>query len=243
MSEAAKSARAAMKKKIERITTGDPRAKVDASSWTPSEMMNTEAKTGLRPISRRQFKKGGKVVACVGEKSAKRADRKARKDGGKVANEYVNRNVKDANAEFGKPHVGGFKKGGKAKVNDGDSGTRPTGGRLARKDGGRAGKGKTNINIIIGGGAGKQPEMPPSQMAPTLPPKAMPVPPPMPPQAPMGGPPPGLPGAGANMPPPPMARKSGGRVGNRRYRSFKDMDAGSGGGMGRIEKSEIQGKK
>ncbi len=39
------------------------------------------------------------------------------------------------------------------------------------------------------------------------------------------------PGAGA----PPMGRKAGGRV----YRSYKDMDAGSGSGLGRLEKTEI----
>jgi len=115
MSEAAKAARAAMKKKASRLAGGDPKAKVDASDWTPPEMMNTNAKTGLRPVSRRAFKSGGKVN---GMDCAPRADRKARKSGGaatQFANAKVNRNVKDANAEkFGKPHVGGYKKGGRA---------------------------------------------------------------------------------------------------------------------------------
>jgi hypothetical protein len=35
------------------------------------------------------------------------------------------------------------------------------------------------------------------------------------------------------------ARKTGGKV----YRSYKDMDAGSGSGMGRLEKTEIQSRK
>lgn len=240
MSEAAKSARAAMKKKAADMTAGDPKAKVDASSWEPPEMMNTEAKTGLRPVSRRQFKKGGKVVACVGEMAPKRADRKARKSGGR-ANDYVNRDVKAANAEIAKPHVGGFKKGGAAKGNDGGNGARPTGGRIARKHGGKTGKGKTNINIIVGAGHGQQqPQMPPNQMGPVRPPQ---VAPPMPPAAAPQAMPMPMPGAGAGMPPPPMQRKSGGRVGNRRYRSFKDMDAGSGGGLGRLEKTEIQENK
>ena len=45
-------------------------------------------------------------------------------------------------------------------------------------------------------------------------------------------PPPGMP-----MPPPgmPMPRKAGGRT----YRSYKDMDAGAGSGLGRLEKTEI----
>ena len=117
MSEASKAARAAMKKKIGRITAGDPRAKVDSSIWTPPEMMNTSAKTGLRPISRRAFKKGGKVVACMGEDAKQNAGKKPRKAGGgeasKYANAKVNRNVKEANAELGKPHTGGYRKGGR----------------------------------------------------------------------------------------------------------------------------------
>ena len=125
MSEAAKAARAAMKTKAKRLTNGEPHAKVDASSWTPPEMMNTGAKTGLRPVSKRQYRKGGKVVAMHGEDCSPRADRKARKVGGRVgATEYANakivRNVKEANAEkFGKPHVGGLKRGGRAHRMDG----------------------------------------------------------------------------------------------------------------------------
>ena len=119
MSEAAKAARAAMKNKASRLTKGEPRTKVDASSWTPPEMLNTTAKTGLRPVSRRAFKKGGKVVAMEGEYCPPRADRKPRKAGGEAtsyANAKITRNVKEANAEaFGKPHIGGMKKGGRAK--------------------------------------------------------------------------------------------------------------------------------
>lgn len=124
MSEMAKAARAAMKKKAASMSAGDPRAKVDASSWTPPEMMNTEAKTGLRPVSRRAFKKGGKVVACTGEDAKHHAGKKPRKATGgeaaKYANAKVNRNVKDANAELGKPHVGGYASGGYAKGGSSD---------------------------------------------------------------------------------------------------------------------------
>jgi hypothetical protein len=51
---------------------------------------------------------------------------------------------------------------------------------------------------------------------------------------------------------PPMPRKTGGRaigvdkpgrVGHRKYRSAEDMDAGSGGALGRLEKVEIQKHK
>jgi hypothetical protein len=58
------------------------------------------------------------------------------------------------------------------------------------------------------------------------PPAPMPMPMAMPPMAPPGG-------------MPPMARKAGGKV----YRSYKDMDAGAGSGLGRLEKTEIQKRK
>ena len=49
-------------------------------------------------------------------------------------------------------------------VSDGEyQGTRPTGGRKARKDGGRAGKGKMNVNIVIAAGHPRE------QMAQTTP--------------------------------------------------------------------------
>jgi len=120
----AKAVRAARDAKAKRLgSAGDPKQKVDASTWTPPEMMNTEAKTGLRPVSRRQFKNGGKVgMMAEGSCSAPRSDRKPRKAGGSVK-EYVdakiNRNVKEANAELGKPHVGGMKRGGRMKRADG----------------------------------------------------------------------------------------------------------------------------
>lgn len=107
------------------------------------------------------------------------------------------------------------------------------GGREPRKSGGRAGKGKMNVNIVIGR---DQPQ----------PPAAMPIP--LPPRPPMGGPQPAM--GGAPMPPPgmppglppgalppgppmgqPMPRKRGGRA----------YDAGSGSGKGRLEKAEHYG--
>lgn len=437
----AKSIRAAREAKAKRLgSAGDPKQKVDASSWTPPEMMNTNAKTGLRPVSRRQYKRGGKVgMEAEGSCGSARADRMPRKSGGEAKAwmaAKINRDVKEANAELGKPHIGGMKKGGRAhkqgggllgrdvptsgistasqmraaeladrlakgqmkretppppppserepplmdrtsreymnaiqegrkhggrsKKMDGGQmsgdprqraaammqaaaamgnvpqnrmefggvrkgrlasmaglkkggkvshqewehskadlkqdkklakkhgmsmekweesdldakhdkqqsaeglkkggaagnytgGTRPTGGRIAKKSGGRA-KGKTNIIISINPGAGaQQAATPPGNLPPGGAPKpgpgALPVPVQMPP--PGAGAPPGMMPAGPPpmpMPPPgamagppglppgmPMPRKAGGRA----YRSYKDMDAGAGSGMGRLEKTEI----
>ena len=119
MSEMSKAARAAMKAKATRMGgKGDPKAKVDASSWSPPEMMNTGAKVGMRPLSRRAFRKGGKVIEkCEGDPAAMRADRKQRKAGGRATSlvtDMLNRNVKKANKyrEGGDAHVGGYKSGG-----------------------------------------------------------------------------------------------------------------------------------
>jgi hypothetical protein len=121
MSDLAKKARAAMKSKAERLGKTTTQ-KVDSSTWTPAEELNADVKTGLRPISRRAYKKGGKVM---GEACEARADRKPRKNGGKAeykaeASEFakakINRNVKAANEEReGKKHIGGMKSGGSAK--------------------------------------------------------------------------------------------------------------------------------
>lgn len=123
MSEHAKSARAAMKAKAKRMgDAGDPKAQVDASSWTPPEMLNSGAKTGMRPISKRAFKRGGKVLHVEGEQAHQHAGRKPRNAGGKALtpNNYINRNQKEANEERsgGDAHVGGYKRGGAPKHDD-----------------------------------------------------------------------------------------------------------------------------
>src|ERR1700674_3726563 len=102
-------AREAAKRKVDRLTT-DPHQKVDASSWTPPEPENADVQTGPRPISKRQSKRGGKVQ---GEHEHRRADRKPRKSGGRaLVDDFVNRDVKEANEErSGTKHVGGMKKG------------------------------------------------------------------------------------------------------------------------------------
>ena len=81
-------------------------------------------------------------------------------------------------------------------------------------------------------------------MPPGLPPKpigGIPVPMGMPPAggaAPMLMPMP-MPSAPAPGGMPPMGRKAGGKV----YKSYKDLDAGAGSGLGRLEKTEIQKRK
>ena len=298
MSEAAKSARKAAASKIKRIIGADPMTPVDASGYTPPDALNAPVKTGMRPVSPRQFKKGGKVVGKVhGEHAHHHAGRKPRKAGGSAmppVDRLINRDLKKAN-EFraGTKHIGGMKKGGRIHKDMG-GGAEPgmmedpralamkrmadsnragvpqallqnvpamkkkhgghvshddeaadkklikkmvkgkalkrDGGRMARKHGGATGKGKTNVNIMIH----------PGQAAGAPPMGGMPPKPPMPP---MGGMPPGPPPGGPPMPPPggmppmpPMGRKAGGRT----YRKEQDMDAGSGSGLGRLEKTQIQ---
>lgn len=376
MSEASKAARKAMKEKAQRMATGDPHAKVDASDWTPPEPLDADVKTGERPVSPRQFKRGGKVLKVHGDHAKMRADRKPRKSGGRAltADSYLNRDVKEANEErAGTKHTGGFKRGGrthknigglldqkliplkrggaahpdaaedrqlvksmvkhdalkvgkkhggeihaegcgcsKCSVSDGElEGTRPTGGRMARKHGGRAdahwiadavehkgalhrslhvpegekipakkldkaehssnkmvakrahfaetlrdmhpsersarkhggraGKGKMNVNIVIAAGGRRPDDMAqsPGDMASPPHPQGLPVTaPPMGPQgALMAGPPPMPPGA---PPPGMMPRKSGGRV-SKVAREMAEHGGGGGGGLGRLEKIQAYG--
>lgn len=114
MYDVAKKAREAMKSKAKRIAAGEPGAKVDSSSYEPpKDALNADVKTGLRPISRRAFKSGGKVT---GEKAKSNLGVTPRS----YANAKINRNVKDANEDReGLKHVGGMKKGGRAKKEHG----------------------------------------------------------------------------------------------------------------------------
>jgi hypothetical protein len=122
MYQTAKKAREAMKNKAKRLASDRPLQKVDSSTFTPPEMLKADVKTGLRPVSRRAYKSGGKVDGSCGPM---RADRKQRKSGGKTeavayANAKVNRNVKDANEDRdGEKHVGGLKRGGAAYARGG----------------------------------------------------------------------------------------------------------------------------
>lgn len=106
----AKSLRAAMKEKAKRLASSSSE-KVDSSTFTPAEPMNADVKTGMRPISRRAFKAGGKVE---GGENARRADRTPRGFQEKVG--LANTNQKDANEEReGKKHIGALKTGGRVK--------------------------------------------------------------------------------------------------------------------------------
>lgn len=271
MSEASEKARGEAKSKVERLMKSDPHARVDASGYSPDGPMDAGVQTGPRPISRRQFRRGGSVE---GSKGVIRADRKPRASGGrtKVDGGLINEDIKEANEErAGTKHIGGMKRGGRAgKLGGGpliqntgsdpmpptvmgratggkvhvagcgcakcgggrvekaaggalNGGTRPVAGRLARKHGGRTKKG-TNVNIIITqpGGTGGPPMPPPGAM-----------PPPGPVGLHQGAPPPAAMGPPAGGPPP-MMRKSGGRT---NY----PIDAGAGGGLGRLEKAKAYG--
>lgn len=121
MHEYLKAARSGSAKKAKDMTTATSQ-KVDSSSWTPAEPLNTTAKTGMRPISKRAFKSGGKVA---GKAAKVRHDRMARKSGGRVEkpteiDSLINRDDKRANEHReGVKHVGALKRGGRAKKADG----------------------------------------------------------------------------------------------------------------------------
>lgn len=116
MSATAKAARAALKSKANRLVRTDPKAQVDASGYTPPDALNADVQTGMKPISKRAFKRGGKVVHMHGKEAAKHAGRTQRKSGGSATmiDSMINRDVKVANDKRdGIHHVGGFKRGGK----------------------------------------------------------------------------------------------------------------------------------
>lgn len=91
MYEIAKSSRDALKEKARRLASSSSSGKVDCSDWSPAEPLNADVKTGARPVTKRQFSKGGKAE---GVPAAFRADRKARKSGGRVETEKHEKNEK-----------------------------------------------------------------------------------------------------------------------------------------------------
>ena len=198
MYEMAKKAREAMRGKAKRLA-GEKDSKVDSSNWTPSEPLDANVKTGMRPISQRQFKKGGKVT---GAKGHVHAGRKPRKSGGRAltADSLMNRDQKEANAERpGKKHVGALKTGGRAHR---DMGGGMTGGMIkpyidammhGLKSGGRAKKAFGGPGMPPAAGAGPDPRMlailkakaaatkgmPSAKGMPAMPARGMPAPTPM----------------------------------------------------------------
>jgi hypothetical protein len=122
MYEMAKKAREAMRGKAKRLA-GEKDQKVDSSNWTPGDPMDADVKTGMRPISKQGFKRGGKIA---GAKADVHAGRKPRKSGGRAitADSLINRDQKEANeGREGKKHIGGMKKGGRAEKAMGGSPT------------------------------------------------------------------------------------------------------------------------
>lgn len=259
MSEMAKEARAKARDKAERLVRGND-GPIDASGWKEPLGELGEVQTGPRPVSRQNFRSGGKVAGLAG---VRRGDRKPRKSGGMaLVDDYLNRDVKVANeSREGEKHVGGMARGGHAdaaqdkalihkmgckcakcsggrvgKATGGGldgklQGMRPQGGRLARKEGGRAKKG-TNINIVI---------------APNPPARPMPPPGALPPPA--GGPvgmhqgmPPPPPMAPPGAPPPMMPRARGGRTSHKLAKpGAYPLENAAGGGLGRLEKAAAYG--
>lgn len=141
MSEDAKKYRAAARTKIGRLLGGKEGDKVDASDYKVPGELKAEVKTGARPISKRLYKKGGRVK---GEKACHNAGRSMRADGGALSNANIR---KENEKREGEKHVGGFKKGGRAR----------------RGDGGVTGNDSAYERIQNNLGTGPKSSMPPSQ--------------------------------------------------------------------------------
>lgn len=111
MSELARKSREAMRDKARRLAHGDPHERVTSATWTPPEPLLADVQTGERPVSRvvPLRKAGGKVYG----ETHHHAGRKARKSGGRLVDEFTNRDVKEANElRAGTKQDGGFKRGG-----------------------------------------------------------------------------------------------------------------------------------
>lgn len=100
--------------------------------------------------------------------------------------------------------------------------------KVAKKKGGSVG-----LTVVIAGKDSKAAA--PQGMAAPIAPRAVPVPPPAPAPMPAAPPP-------AAMQPAPMGRKAGGRI-TKVAKSYKDMEAGSGSGEGRLQKTDIAKKR
>jgi hypothetical protein len=116
MSKLSEQARDAAREKADRLTR-TPKGDVDASGWREplgEQGMQPGLQTGPRPVSRRQFRRGGKVPGVA---AAAHPGRKPRASGGLTNTDggLINTDVKSLNESRGGPtHVGGMKSGGRA---------------------------------------------------------------------------------------------------------------------------------
>jgi len=208
------------------------------NAGVPTSLLRQENSRGLRLSP---MKKGGKAK-WEGSAEDEKQDKKLAKKHGMSMKEWESSKMDDKHDE--QESSKGLKKGGRA--------ARYAGGRIAKQDGGllssmmagekkekkdKKDKGRTNILINIE-------TSPKGQHAGGMPPGGPAGGPP-----PMGMPPGGMPGAGPGMPPMPpgmgaspvpggmpMPRKRGGRT----VRSVKDLTAGAGSGVGRLQKTELE---
>ena len=112
MSEMSINARSKAREKVERLTR-PTKGDVDASGWKEPLGQMANVQTGPRPLSRRAFKSGGKVAGMAAKMHA---GRKPRAAGGGLVDDLVNVDMKKANdLRDGPKHVGGMKKGGRAR--------------------------------------------------------------------------------------------------------------------------------
>lgn len=270
MSALAKEARSKARSKVERLTRTDPNQRIDASDYRPPGALDGDIQTGLRPISRRTFKSGGKVL---GDALRVRADRKPRATGGQaLVDDFINRDVRAANEKReGIKHRGGFAggglalpawsapvaraKGGRAHGADCTC-AKCSGGRVERKSGGAIHDGTRPEGGRLarkGGGRAKKGMNVNIIIAPS--PSQRPAMPPPGIFPPGGGPvglhqgvaPPPPPGAVAPTGPPtgmPMPRKRGGKVdssGPTARAGKYPIESGGGGGLARLEKARAYG--
>lgn len=172
----AKKIREERKAKAERLAYGKDEVP-GATTWKQDEPLDAEVKTGMRPISKRQFKRGGVVGGDDAKHHAGRP-RRAKGGGTEIADAIVNRDQKEANeSRDGKKHVGGMKQGGRTKKLYGGGlygmetakaegspirqmlmGAKK-GGRIKRATGGKAG-GRTSVNINLGMNPPSSPNLP-----------------------------------------------------------------------------------
>lgn len=142
MSDMAKKARSDMRAKIRRLVTPPSKyEKVDASSWTPPEPLNAGRKvydTPRKMASPKTYKHGGTIQGDRGPIRRDKSSRVARASGGAVG-KAGGSPVDKVAAMCGGGDSEIFKhrrSGGGVRSGNYTGGTRPTGGRIARGNGG-----------------------------------------------------------------------------------------------------------